>query len=762
MPRLMRALGHALLVILAAATAAATSLRGTAAPLTPPRHLAHADAPPVTQAQASQLRTALRNVVDAAVDAAGDPKDVECPAPITMDMLQQWAKEDPKGWIARATAYQARLKGCLVRDVTAQAALKISSLSDDDLSDESLLAWTDGVQDVVPLIQAATAARSAAFQVFHVTLTAGGVGAATTYVGAAAFDASTGRHIVGLATGTASGTLVQQTSTTTYRCCHSCWGVAKCCHDCTRTDNIGDSPAQIEAVVADLTHSALRTLAAYLAGPPTALVAVGDAARRAAPAGLGVTTWVRSRGEVASGPAVVEGTTEAQAALRHSVSMLEGLVDDAVQRLSKDSLAVAMLVQDRGFERLTASFTSGSFRGVPAQARKVVTVLRAAMSQATSGVVLPVLEGFAHALVARVLDVGEVIKMKLAWTMPSGTLNVMLALAAGNADGTIDVVTSHGETGFALTPNLLVLQHCHTGFLLFKSCHTDVLQVPHGLSAGEAAWIADYTATAAVKQMAQVFAADKPRATRAPGPCPRPLPAPVPAPAPDAGSGAGGDTKPNHKDESMWDALKGALAKTADGGFADLTKALASGEKSGIGKQLVNGAGLASVHEAATMQKFFGVKDSGLELFAKLLPDMLDMSDNPEMARQIGDRVLAASIMDDSEWLKMGLAFKMGEADNKLQHATVMYSHNSTTSKSNWLVLQTEIEFELAPYVYVVTTSHSYLGGLWTDSNDSLKKVPRGLTTADVVELMSFFNLAAMMSTAQFMGVPFSPPTLPQ
>lgn len=165
------------------------------------------------------------------------------------------------------------------------------------------------------------------------------------------------------------------------------------------------------------------------------------------------------------------------------------------------------------------------------------------------------------------------------------------------------------------------------------------------------------------------------------------------------------------------------------------------------------------MNEHATLQKIVKLKDEDLPVLANTLPSLLGMAGNSEMTKEFMTQIMLAPTLQSEEWLKLGLLFKESSGGN-LQYATVMSSHNATTQTTNWMVFKMEAKFALAPYVYVVTSSHSYLGGLFGSSSFHLKDVPRGLTAADVAELMMFFDLASMMSACESMGVPFKTPKL--
>jgi len=100
-------------------------------------------------------------------------------------------------------------------------------------------------------------------------------------------------------------------------------------------------------------------------------------------------------------------------------------------------------------------------------------------------------------------------------------------------------------------------------------------------------------------------------------------------------------------------------------------------------------------------------------------------------------------------------------------HFTMMANNNQNASTIDTLFITCAEQFKLAPDVFVITESHSYLGGIFSSSTIKFDQRPAGLSTEDLQFVSQYFLLLAYQEIALAENLPqppdpgFGPPPPP-
>jgi len=100
-------------------------------------------------------------------------------------------------------------------------------------------------------------------------------------------------------------------------------------------------------------------------------------------------------------------------------------------------------------------------------------------------------------------------------------------------------------------------------------------------------------------------------------------------------------------------------------------------------------------------------------------------------------------------------------------HFTMMANNNQNASTIDTLFITCAEQFKLAPDVFVITQSHSYLGGIFSSSTIKFDQRPAGLSTEDLQFVSQYFLLLAYQEIALAENLPqppdpgFGPPPPP-
>jgi glutaredoxin len=111
---------------------------------------------------------------------------------------------------------------------------------------------------------------------------------------------------------------------------------------------------------------------------------------------------------------------------------------------------------------------------------------------------------------------------------------------------------------------------------------------------------------------------------------------------------------------------------------------------------------------------------------------------------------------DREYWSQHDTVFSIGK-EGTSSHFTMMANNNQNTSKIDLVFLTLAEQFKLAPDIFVITESHSYLGGLWSTSHIKFKKKPAAITDEELSFVSQYFLLLAYQEIALAEGLPAPP-----
>jgi len=111
---------------------------------------------------------------------------------------------------------------------------------------------------------------------------------------------------------------------------------------------------------------------------------------------------------------------------------------------------------------------------------------------------------------------------------------------------------------------------------------------------------------------------------------------------------------------------------------------------------------------------------------------------------------------DKEYWSEHTTTFNIGQGGSA-SHFTMMANNNQNTSKIATLFLTQTEEFALAPDVFVITESHSYLGGIWSTAKLKFDERPAAISSAQIQFVNQYFLLLAYQEIALAEGMPAPP-----
>jgi hypothetical protein len=115
------------------------------------------------------------------------------------------------------------------------------------------------------------------------------------------------------------------------------------------------------------------------------------------------------------------------------------------------------------------------------------------------------------------------------------------------------------------------------------------------------------------------------------------------------------------------------------------------------------------------------------------------------------------SYMDSTTWIMSKVAFKTNVGGN-IRYMTLLASRDTANKKFHMLICDISSFFKLADDMMIINKSKSILGGIYENSQDIIKKVPRDLTEEDTKALMNILFVISFKTLAENFGIKLSLP----
>ena len=107
--------------------------------------------------------------------------------------------------------------------------------------------------------------------------------------------------------------------------------------------------------------------------------------------------------------------------------------------------------------------------------------------------------------------------------------------------------------------------------------------------------------------------------------------------------------------------------------------------------------------------------------------------------------------------------FNIQSTDMSLPRYLAVYKNKEKGATcSNWVIVKSEANIQLAPDLFIWDKSTSRLGGLFQDDEIVVQKVPHKISPSDVLLLQTFFKALIYMQLADTRGISYTMPKLPQ
>lgn len=169
-------------------------------------------------------------------------------------------------------------------------------------------------------------------------------------------------------------------------------------------------------------------------------------------------------------------------------------------------------------------------------------------------------------------------------------------------------------------------------------------------------------------------------------------------------------------------------------------------------KARIEGKGFDYFKGGCTIRKTNGVRIEQLEGYLDNLFKRIKVPQ--DQIPDIKDRMLDIQYTDSGIAFKTyDLIFNAGSSSNENCHALSFVGAYNSQGNLDVFYSFMKSEFKLAPDVTIMTSSRSFVGGVWSDIKDEIKKTPHQIKQEDITYIIAFFELIGLEQFSQFLGV---------
>ncbi len=151
--------------------------------------------------------------------------------------------------------------------------------------------------------------------------------------------------------------------------------------------------------------------------------------------------------------------------------------------------------------------------------------------------------------------------------------------------------------------------------------------------------------------------------------------------------------------------------------------------------------GFSSFSLTASVRRYTGIRGAEIGTFTTVVTRILT-NDHPdkEKQRKIKANLELVQFIDSNTWTMDDIGIDTGRPDSSDRFFTIMYNNENFGEKYNFLAMNVQSTFKLAPNLLIYKQNKSVFGGIVGSEKMVIEEVPRTVTKEDI-EAMRAFNL---------------------
>ena len=170
--------------------------------------------------------------------------------------------------------------------------------------------------------------------------------------------------------------------------------------------------------------------------------------------------------------------------------------------------------------------------------------------------------------------------------------------------------------------------------------------------------------------------------------------------------------------------------------------------------QILEPKGFTFFDQTAHIQIVKGLRQEGMDPFCNVIAKRMGVPDNRR--KDLIDVLEGTQYIESSVWSMFDIVFSVGET-GVVKYGSI-FSNKDTDGKFNFIIVEMDASFNLAPNIMFINTSLSVVGGVFSSSKESVKYLPANISTDDVHGIFSFFQVIAYKQAAAQFGIKLDTP----
>lgn len=174
-------------------------------------------------------------------------------------------------------------------------------------------------------------------------------------------------------------------------------------------------------------------------------------------------------------------------------------------------------------------------------------------------------------------------------------------------------------------------------------------------------------------------------------------------------------------------------------------------------KELIKGEGFSKFSTKSRFLRSLGVPNSKYDIYMNAYKTLVGLTKNKYTA-EIDAFLTISQFLQDNSWAINDLTFDENSG-GRCSNIIALTRANMMEGVSHFITVNLKGSFALAPNVLVISKHKSVAGGIFENTKDVRKKIPRQITNDEVKAVQSLMLLNAMKIMADAFNIPFGFPT---
>lgn len=207
---------------------------------------------------------------------------------------------------------------------------------------------------------------------------------------------------------------------------------------------------------------------------------------------------------------------------------------------------------------------------------------------------------------------------------------------------------------------------------------------------------------------------------------------------------------------TSWISSATSAVNSITGAYKEIVSAFKTTKTSTI-KEMIKGEGFSKFRSHSRFLRSLGVPVSKYNIYINSYITLVGLR-NTIYSSEIGAFLSISQFLQDNSWAINDLTFDENSG-GKVSNVIALTRNDMAEGVTHFITVNLKGSFSLAPNVLVISKHKSIAGGIYENTKDVRKKIPRGITNDEIKAIQSLMLLNSMKIMADAFNIPFGFPT---